>query len=308
MDPSKTERIHKHCFLHARPFGFFGAQNIPLHSSPADSVRAMLARMLTTSPPRLILRATSFLFALACLSGIVVLAFVSIFTRNPADHSKILYQWNWAGVWSYRQLFWDGWLATLAITAITLPVSCVIGVLLALARRSSFLPLKDAARIFVEITRCTPLLVQLVLYYYIVGTALHIENRYIAGPIILAAFEGAYISEIVRAGIESVGGSQLESARAIGLTRSQTYRYVIAPQAIRQMLPALAGQLVSLVKDSSLLGVIGLAEFYKETGDVYSNTFTIFECYLPLAVGYLIITLPISLWTQRLERRLRYET
>ena len=99
-----------------------------------------------------------------------------------------------------------------------------------------------------------------------------------------------------------------ESARAIGLTTAQTYQYVIFPQALRQSLPPLAGQFASLVKDSSLLSIIGLAEFTYTAQQVNSATYSTLESYLPLAVGYLILTLPISLWTNTLGRKLRYET
>ena len=119
---------------------------------------------------------------------------------------------------------------------------------------------------------------------------------------------GAYMSEIIRAGIESVGESQLESARAIGFTRSQTYRYVIFPQALRLTLPPMAGQLVSLIKDSSLLSIIAVNEFTQSARDVNSATYSTLESYLPLAFGYLILTLPISIWTHRLEQRMRFET
>jgi len=270
--------------------------------------------MTTNSPPSLALRAASFVFALACLAGLVRLAYFSIFTHDPTNHSLIYYKWHWFkdengdGVLDYWRLFRDGWLTTLGIAAIALPLSSIIGVALALARRSSILPLSHAGSIIVELARSTPLLVQIYLLFYIIGTALHLENRLIAGSLILSLFEGAYISEIVRAGIQSVGQSQLESARAIGLTSPQTYRYIIFPQALRQMLPSLAGQFVSIVKDSSLLSVVGLAELSRSASDVATSTFTNFECYLLISVGYLIITLPISLWTQRLERRLRYET
>lgn len=253
--------------------------------------------MSNVSRRRMVIHALSFAMALALISGLVFAAF-----------SSLRIEWDWKSVWGYRKVFWDGWVATLAIAGIALPASCVLGVLLATARRCPFLPLSYAARIVVELTRGTPLLVQIYLYFYVFGHALHLENRYVVGPLILAAFSGAYISEIVRAGIESVGRTQLESARAIGLTRLQTYRHVIFPQAIRQMLPALAGQFVSLVKDSSLLSVIGIEEFTQAAGNVSSNTLAQFESYLPLALGYLIITLPIALWTQRMERRAKFET
>jgi polar amino acid transport system permease protein len=270
--------------------------------------------MPATARPSLTTRAASFTLALATLAGLVIFAYFSIFTHNPADHSKIYYEWNWTekngikGVLDYWRLFWDGWLTTVGIAAIALPMSTFLGVALALARRSSILPLHHAGRIIVELARSTPLLVQIYLLYYVVGTALHLENRFIAGSLILSLFEGAYISEIVRAGIESVGQSQLESARAIGLNTTQTYRYIIFPQALRQMLPSLAGQFVSIVKDSSLLSVVALVELSRSASDVATSTFTNFECYLLVAAGYLIITLPISLWSQYLEHRLRYQT
>jgi polar amino acid transport system permease protein len=126
--------------------------------------------------------------------------------------------------------------------------------------------------------------------------------------LILSNFAGAYISEILRAGIESVGASQLESARAIGLTGVQTYRYVIVPQALRQILPPLAGQFASLIKDSSLLSFIGFEEVTNNAQQVASFTYSYLESYTPLAVAYLALTLPISLWSRSLERRMRFET
>jgi polar amino acid transport system permease protein len=141
-----------------------------------------------------------------------------------------------------------------------------------------------------------------------VADAFGLQDRYLAGILILSLFSGAYISEVVRAGIESVSASQLESARAIGLTRPQTYRYVILPQAVRLILPPLVGQFVSLIKDSSLLSLIAVNEFTQAARDVNSATYSTLECYLPLAAGYLALTLPISLWTRALEKRLRFET
>lgn len=242
--------------------------------------------------------ALSFAFALLLVMAVVVGALLAL----PG------YIWTWRGVWNYRQVYLDGWLATLGISAIALPLSCVLGLAFALARRSAFLPLQYVSRIYVELTRGAPLLVQIYLYFYVFATAVHVTGRYVVGPLILAAFTGAYISEIIRAGIEGIGRSQLESARAIGLTTRQTYRYVIFPQAIRQILPALAGQFVSLVKDSSLLSVIAVAELAKAASNVAASTAAPFESYLPLAVGYLIITLPISLWTQSLEQRAKFDT
>ncbi|MFM8656441.1 MAG: amino acid ABC transporter permease, partial [Chthoniobacterales bacterium] len=144
--------------------------------------------------------------------------------------------------------------------------------------------------------------------FYVVANAIGLQDRYAAGVIILAIFSGAYIAEMIRSGIESVGKSQLESARAIGLTRTQTYRYVIFPQALRNILPPLAGQAASIIKDSSLLSILGIEEFTLAAQQVNSATYSTLESYLPLAVGYLVLTLPVSLLARWLEKKFRYET
>ena len=111
---------------------------------------------------------------------------------------------------------------------------------------------------------------------------------------------------MLRAGIESIRDSQLESARAIGLTRGQTYRYVIFPQVVRQLIPPLTGQFASIIKDSSLLSIIALNEFTLNAQEVNAFTYSTLESYLPLAAGYLLLTLPISLFSRILERKFHY--
>jgi polar amino acid transport system permease protein len=223
---------------------------------------------------------------------------------------RLNYNWGWAAVWDYRVLLFHGWLLTLAISAAALVISTLGGFVLALAQRSYVLPLRYFAKVLVEVVRCTPLLVLILVIWYGFGGVFQIGNeyRFVAGILILSLFEGAYISEIMRAGIESVGKTQIESARAIGLTRAQTYRYVIVPQATRQVLPPLVGQLVSLIKDSSLLSLISIAELTQSAQQVNTFTVSTLETYLPLAGGYLVLTIPISLWSRWLERRFKYET
>lgn len=222
--------------------------------------------------------------------------------------ARIAYHWSWAGVWGYRGRLLHGWVTTIWLSAASLILSTIVGGAAAFARRSPLLPLRQLAVVYVEAIRGTPLLVQILVFFYVVANAFGVQQREIAGIVVLSVFAGAYISEIVRSGIESVGASQLESARAIGLTSAQTYRYVVLPQALRQMLPPLAGQLVSLVKDSSLLSVISIGELTLSAQQVNSYTYSTLESYLPLALGYLVVTLPLSLVTRALERRFRYET
>jgi polar amino acid transport system permease protein len=250
-----------------------------------------------TARPRAVWFAFNVLLLIAIVSSVFFFAL-----------SRSLYNWDWSAVWQYRKLYVQGWLVTVAISAAALVLSFIIGVLAALARRSPISILRFSAHTYVELVRGTPLLVQIFVLYYLLGDAFGLSDRYIAGILALSLFAGAYISEIVRSGIESVGASQLESARAVGFTSMQTYRYVIFPQAIRQMLPPLTGQFASLIKDSSLLSVISVSEFAFNAANTASNTYSTLESYLPLAAGYLLLTLPVSALSRTLESRLRYET
>jgi polar amino acid transport system permease protein len=242
-------------------------------------------------------RGLNFAIALALVGLVIYLPFTLLVTN-----------WDWAGVYRYRTKFYQGFLLTIEISFAALVLSTFIGLASALAGRSRLLLLRYTNKIYIDLMRGTPFLVQILIFYYVIAQAVHIENASFAGILILSIFSGAYISEVIRGGIESIGKSQLESAKAIGLTRGQTYRYVIFPQAIRQILPSMAGQFVSIVKDSSLLSIISVNEFTQNVKEISANTFGSLECYIPLAVGYLILTLPISLLTRYLEGRNRFET
>jgi polar amino acid transport system permease protein len=215
---------------------------------------------------------------------------------------------GWESVWLYRAVFWNGWLLTIGISLLSLLLSTLIGVLMALARRSRILPLRSAAILYVEVIRGTPLLAQILFLFYVVANGIGLQDRLVAGVLILSVFSGAYLAEIIRSGIDSIPATQLESARAIGFTPVQTYRYVIAPQALRQILPPLAGQFASLIKDSSLLSIIGVTEFTFAAQQAFSATYRTMESFLPLAIGYLALTLPISLLSKILEKRFRFES
>ena len=225
-----------------------------------------------------------------------------------ASFSALEYQWNWESALRYKKKFSDGWIATLWISALSLFFAFLIGFLATLCSRARFLPVRYLSMIYVELTRGTPLLVQIFFFFYVVADAAGIQNRYVVGIAIMAIFSGAYISEILRAGIEGVGKSQLLSAKAIGFTEYQTFRYVIAPQALRSSLPALAGQTANLIKDSSLLSVIAISEFTLNAQEVNAITYSSFESFFPLAIGYLILTLPIMRLSRSIENRLRFET
>lgn len=249
------------------------------------------------SPPSGLARGLSFAIALFFLSAALFASFYAL-----------QYDWNWSSVFQYRSKFIQGWIATLGIASASLIFSFLVGVLATLCYRSRFLPLKYLTSLYVELIRGTPLLVQIFIFFYVVADAAGIQNRYIIGIAIMALFSGAYISEILRAGIDGIGRSQLLSAKAIGFSEYQVFRYVIAPQALRSSLPALAGQTANLIKDSSLLSIIAISEFTLNAQEVNAITYSSFESFFPLALGYLALTLPIMRLSRVLEKRLRFET
>ena len=216
------------------------------------------------------------------------------------------YRFNWPSVWRYRGNLARGFGMTIVISFFSLMLSVVVGTFFGLGQRTTFVPLRYLSRAYVEGIRGTPLLVQILIFFYVVANAFGIGNRYIVGIIIMSLFSGAYVSEIIRSGVESVAHSQLESARSLGFTTMQTYRYIIFPQVLTRILPPLTGQFASLIKDSSLLSIIAVNEFTQTAREVNANTFSTLESYIPLAVGYLILTLPISLLTKQLERKFSY--
>ena len=179
-----------------------------------------------------------------------------------------------------------------------------MGVMGGLARVSKNIFAQELAALYVELFRGTPLLVQIYVFYFCIAAAIRFNNALIIGILTLAFFSGAYISEIVRAGIESIDKAQVEAAQSTGLRDWQIMRYVVFPQAFRRIIPSVAGQFVSLIKDSSLLSVISVRELTKASEMINATTYKTFEAYLPLALLYLVLTYPMSYLTQRLEKKL----
>lgn len=225
-----------------------------------------------------------------------------------AAFAVIQYHWNWSGFWLNRTLFLKGWLSTLGICAGSLVICLIGGFCLMLGTRSAWEPVRMACRFYVTLVRSTPLLVQLLIGYYVVANALRIEQPTIVGMLLLGLFEAAYLAEIFRGALESIGRSQQEAACAVGFDTVQMYRHVLIPQAVRRALPGTTGELVSLVKNSSLLSVLGIEEVTQITRLINSRSYTALEGFIPLALAYLAITLPLTWLAQRLERRFAYET
>jgi polar amino acid transport system substrate-binding protein len=235
----------------------------------------------------------------------IILIGVCFFIFSSINRS---WHWNWEGLWNSRWQIFGGWIRTLWISFSALVLCIGVGIGLVVGSRCSLRPLRFFCRAYTEIVRGSPLLVVILFGYYVVFEPFNVNNKIFVGILLLALFAGAYLGEILRGGIESVGKTQFDSARAVGFSRSQTYRHVIIPQAVRRVLPAVAGLFIMLVKDSSLLSVIGAEEFTLRTDIVRANTYTGIEAYLLLAVGYLLITIPLAYCSKRLERKFSYES
>ena len=203
---------------------------------------------------------------------------------------------------------WNGFWMTIALSVCSLLLSLVLGMGSAALQQSGILAFRYLSRFYVAAIRGTPLIMQIYLFFYIVGTAFGVENRFVSGVLILSVFEGAYISEIIRGSLLSLDGMQLEAAKAVGFTKKQTVTLVILPQLVARTLPALTGQFASIIKDSSLLSMIAVIELTQTMREISASNFKLFECYLFLGLLYLLLTLPITLASKRLEQRFSYES
>jgi polar amino acid transport system permease protein len=202
---------------------------------------------------------------------------------------------------------------TLQVSVYAILFGILIGLCGGLARISSNPTLKWLSLVYVEIIRGSPLLVQVYIWYFVIGTMINqILSRQgiqqIApmgyGVAALAFCVGAYITEIVRAGIQSIHRGQIEAARTLGMTYAQAMRYIVLPQALRRILPPLAGEFISLVKDSSLLGIIAVRELLKATREIVTTSLQPFELFFTCAVLYLVMTFTLSMCVRYLERRM----
>ena len=229
---------------------------------------------------------------------------------------KVEYIWRWNTVpqyFAYRAEngglmgyamgpLLQGLLMTLKISVVSVIFAIIIGLFTGIARISDQPALRWISTGYVELIRGTPLLVQIFIMYFFVGTVLDL-SRFAAATAALAVFAGAYVAEIVRAGIQSIAKGQMEAARSLGMNYFQAMRHIVLPQAFRRILPPLAGQFISLIKDSSLVSVIALSDLTKQGREIITSTFSTFEIFFTIAGLYLVLTFTLSMFIQYLERR-----
>ena len=221
---------------------------------------------------------------------------------------------NFLKTFKYMQLFWEGLVCTISLSALTVVVGFVLALLLASMRLSKFRPLRYVATAYVEVFRATPLMVQLFLIYHVALAGVSLPTfkifgfirfeRFIPGVIALSLNSGAYLSEIVRSGIQSVDLGQTEAARSLGLTAWQNMRYIVLPQAMKNILPAIANEFVTIIKESSICWTIGVQEIMSAVNSVKAATFSMAEPLIVAACIYFCLTFPTSKVIQHFERKM----
>lgn len=205
------------------------------------------------------------------------------------------------GRWIY---FWHGFEVTIVLTILSLFFGFLLGVLISMLRTSSSKFCQKISNLYVTIIRGTPLLVQLLIMYYVIFAEYRAMPKIIVAAVAFSLNSGAYISEIIRGGIESVSSGQKEAARSLGLSEFYTQLYVVMPQALKNSLPSLIGEGISLFKETSIVGWIGLGDIMRGADDIRSLTATAFESLVAAAIIYLAITLIFTQIMSKVEKRL----
>ena len=239
----------------------------------------------------------------------------------------------------YIQLFKEGLVCTVSLSAFTVIFGFVLALMLALMRMADFRPLRFLdntqggegrtgfvgalsrfrplnfiASVYIEVFRATPLMVQLFIVYYILLAGLDLPSfklfglirfeRFVPGVIALSLNSAAYLSEIIRSGIQSIDGGQTEAARSLGMTQTQNMRYIVLPQAIKNILPAIANEFVTIIKESSICWTIGVQEIMSAVNSIKAATFTIGEALIIAACVYFCLTFPTSKIIEYFERKM----
>ena len=213
-----------------------------------------------------------------------------------------MYEWDFGFLWKYRTLLVGGIGYTLLFTVICVLGGLAIGLVAGLGRLSSHKFVTAPLRAFVEVFRCTPVLVQLVWFYYALPVLTGIEmSAPVAAALCLSLYGGAFYSEIIRGGIISTDIGQTEAGQAIGMTRGQVMRRIILPQAFRKMIPPLVNQSILQLKNTSLLMVLAVPDLLYQGQVIAHDTYRPLEVYTFIAIAYFVMLFPITLWAKRLE-------
>lgn len=215
------------------------------------------------------------------------------------------YRWNFHGVFEYWQALAVGALGTLKLFAVCAVLGLSFGLLVALGRRSRSTPVRWASTAFVEVFRNTPVLVQILWFYFALPIVTGLEiGPFTAAMLGISLNSAAYSAEIYRGGLQSIEPGQWEAARAIGMSRLQTLRRIVLPQAIRRILPALTNRAIEIFKMSTLASVVAYVELMQQGKLVASINFNPLEVYTVIGGIFMLMLYPLVRATYALERRL----
>jgi polar amino acid transport system permease protein len=214
-----------------------------------------------------------------------------------------MYKLNFAVLLEYWPALLAGLQMTIRVSVLSIFFGTLMGVAGALAKTSRFRMLRALAFTYVEWIRNTPLLIQILFIYFGLGVFFSLSPM-VASVFALSFFSGAYITEIIRAGIQSIHKGQREAAFSLGMTEGQSMFLVVLPQAVRRILPPLAGQFITLIKDSSLISVIAVSDLTYVAKNIVTNTFRAFEVWLAIAAFYFVLSFALSWSVRSLEFRL----
>lgn len=214
-----------------------------------------------------------------------------------------MYEWNWSMVvFGYEQLWLNGLLTTLAYAIGTVVGGLAIGVMCGLGLLANRWWLTAPIHAYVEVFRCTPVLVQIVWFYFALPIVIGVEiPAWLAAGIGLTLYMGCFATEIFRAGIISIDKGQWNAARAIGMTYAQMMRHIILPQAMRRMVPPFVNQSVIQFKNTALLYVVAVPDLMYTGYLVVSDTYRPLEVYSGVAIAYFLLLYPLTQWGKRLE-------
>jgi len=215
------------------------------------------------------------------------------------------YAWDFSFVWAYRWLILAGLGVTIAYTVGTIILGLAIGLVTGLLRLSRNPMITAPLVAYVEIFRCTPLLVQIVWFYYALPVILGIDiPAHVAAVLVLSLYTGAFYAEIIRGGVNSIERGQWDAARAIGMRRNQVMRHVILPQAVKRMIPPFMNQSIIQLKNTSLVSTIAVADLLYQGTIITAATYRPLEVYTMVAIIYFLVLFPLTLAAQQVERRL----
>lgn len=217
-----------------------------------------------------------------------------------------MYTWDFNILWSYRWLFLNGTLMTIAITAAVIVLGLVLGLIAGLMQLSKNPVLRWISWAYIEIFRCTPLLVQLLWFYYALPVLTGIElTAMTAAVMTLSLYGGSFYAEVIRGGVVAIEPGQSEAGLALGMTPAKVMRRIVLPQAIKQMIPPLMNQSIIQFKNTSLVSVLAVPDLLYQGQVITMDTFRPLEVYTVIAVIYFVVLVPLTAIVKRSEKKLQ---